>query len=134
LPHHVAAETRKQDGNGYHTIHFLKGEYHMPRTLNERITEMKEKINLQQNQMKQLVQQQKEADRKVRTRRVIERGAILESLLDGAETLTNDEIKAILTAALKSGAAFDAIIPIRKRRSDVPVAEPEAEAPRGAGA
>jgi len=93
---------------------------------------MKEKINQQQNQMKQLVQQQKEADRKVRTRRLIERGAILESLLDGAETLTNDEIKAILTAALKSGAAFDAIIPIRKRWSDAPVAEPDTA--QGAGA
>jgi nitrogen fixation/metabolism regulation signal transduction histidine kinase len=108
----------------------------MPRTLNERIADAKEKISQQQNQMRRLLQQQKEAERKARTRRLIERGAILESLLDGAEALTNDEVKAILTAALKSGAAFDAIIPIRKRRSDAPVTEPEAEAkvPRGAEA
>ncbi len=39
---------------------------------------------------------QKEADRKARTKRLIERGAILESLVSGAASLTNDQIKAFL--------------------------------------
>ncbi len=38
----------------------------------------------------------KQADRKARTKRLIERGAILESLISGADTFTNDQIKAFL--------------------------------------
>jgi len=60
----------------------------MARTLDERIAETKEKISQYENQVKRLIQQQKQAERKTRTRRLIERGAILESLLDGADTLT----------------------------------------------
>jgi len=104
----------------------------MARTLDERIAETKEKISQYENQVKRLIQQQKQAERKTRTRRLIERGAILESLLDGAETLTNEEVKAVLSAALKSGAAFDALIPLKRRRSAVEAKEPETAQGTGA--
>ena len=104
----------------------------MARTLNERIVETKEKISQYENQAKRLIQQQKQAERKSRTHRLIERGAILESLIDGAEALTNEDIKAILTAALKSGDALDVLIPIMKRQSAAATTEPETV--RGAGA
>lgn len=38
--------------------------------------------------------------RKLRTRRLIERGAILESLIPNPEILSNEQIKALLKAAL----------------------------------
>lgn len=70
------------------------------RTLDERISEAKTKLAQTENHLKQLLQKQKEAERKARTRRLIERGAILESMIDGAETLTNEEIQALLASAL----------------------------------
>jgi uncharacterized coiled-coil DUF342 family protein len=83
---------------------FLKGDKNMASTksLDERITETKERITQYENQMKQLLQKQKEAARKARTHRLIERGAILESMIDGAEGMSNEEIKALLQAALPS--------------------------------
>jgi len=77
----------------------------MAKTYDERIAETKEKITQYENQYKRLLQQRKELERKARTRRLIERGAILESLIDGAETLTNEEIKAILERSLLPRAA-----------------------------
>ena len=41
-------------------------------------------------------------ERKARTRRLIERGAIAESFVDNAETLTNDEFKAVLSRAFRA--------------------------------
>ena len=35
-------------------------------------------------------------ERKVRTRRLIERGAIAESMIDGAEKMTNDEFARVI--------------------------------------
>jgi len=72
----------------------------MAKTTFEKIEEIKEKISQLENQKKKLMQEQKTQERKARTKRLIERGAIVESLLDGAEALTNDEIKELLQIAL----------------------------------
>jgi len=77
----------------------------MTKTFDEKIAETKEKISQYENQYKRLLQQRKELERKARTRRLIERGAILESLIDGSESLTNEEIKAILERCLSPRAA-----------------------------
>ena len=97
----------------------------MAKTLYERRAETQETIRHLENQQKQLIQKEKVAERKARTRRLIERGAILESMLDDVESFTNEEIKIILTAALKSGTAFDTLISIKKRRSAVAATEPD---------
>lgn len=68
----------------------------MAKTLDERIAETKVKISQYENQAKRLVQKQKEAERKARTRRLIERGAILETFLPEPESLSNEQIKEIL--------------------------------------
>ena len=104
----------------------------MAKTQIERIAGIEAEIKQLENRRKKLLQQQKEQERKVRTRRLIERGAILESLLDGAETLTNEEVKTVLSAALKTGAAFDAILPIQRRQNAAATKEPKAA--QGAGA
>ena len=71
-------------------------------TLTEQIERAKEDIKQETNKLKLLNQRQKEQERKDRTRRLIERGAILESLIDGAANLDNERIKAILQTALSS--------------------------------
>ena len=68
----------------------------MAKTTAEKIAEAKEKMEQYENQMKRLLQQQKEQERKARTKRLIERGAILESLIENPAALTNDQIKAFL--------------------------------------
>ena len=72
------------------------------KTLAEQVALAKEDIKQHENKLKLLEQRQKEQERKDRTRRLIERGAILESLIDGAADLDNERIKAILQAALSS--------------------------------
>jgi hypothetical protein len=99
----------------------------MTKTKMERIAGIEAEIKQLENQKKKLLQQQKEQERKARTRRLIERGALLESLIDGAEAFTNEDIKSILTAALKSGPALDVIIPILKRQSMATIAQSETE-------
>ena len=49
---------------------------------------------------KKLLNQKKEAERKERTHRLIERGAILESLLEHPEKYKNEQIKELLEIAL----------------------------------
>ena len=56
----------------------------MAKTINEKITETQAKITQYENQKKRLIQEYKEQERKDRTRRLIERGTIAESLIDGA--------------------------------------------------
>jgi len=63
----------------------MKGAIHiMAKTINEKITETQAKITQYENQKKRLIQEYKEQERKDRTRRLIERGTIAESLIDGA--------------------------------------------------
>ncbi len=101
------------------------------KTLDERIAEMKIKKEQAENQLKQLLQKQKEAERKARTHRLIERGAMLESLIDGADALTNEQIRSILTAAINTEAAIEAIIAAQEK-PDV-IAAPQPEPSQGAG-
>lgn len=77
----------------------------MAKTTNEKIEGIDIQMQQLENRKKQLLQQQKAQDRKARTKRLIERGAILESLIHDAVMLTNDEIKAILATALPPKAA-----------------------------
>lgn len=81
--------------------------------LNQQITEAKEKIQQYENREKRLLNQIKNEQRHARTHRLIERGAILESLLDGAEDMTGEQVRDILAAALHTEAAREALRKIR---------------------
>ena len=74
----------------------------MAKTKQEKIAGIQEQITQLENQKKKLIQQEKEAERKARTKRLIERGAILESLIDGADTLTNEQVKTFLVKTIQS--------------------------------
>lgn len=78
-------------------------------SINNRIERTTKEIRQLENRAKRLEQSQSQLERKVRTRRLIERGAILESLIPKAETLTNEQIQFVLFAALHTAAAVEAL-------------------------
>jgi hypothetical protein len=67
----------------------------------EKITSIEEQIAQLKNRQRELTQKHRAQERKERTRRLIERGAIAESLIDGADALTNDEFKSAIERALR---------------------------------
>ena len=74
----------------------------MPKTKLERATAIDEQMTQLANQKKRLLQQHKADERKVRTRRLIQRGAILEGFIPDPETYTEDEIQAALKETIGS--------------------------------
>ncbi len=69
--------------------------------ISEQIAKAEEEIRQLQNRKKKLLNQKKAEERKIRTHRLIERGAILESLLEKPEQYKNEQIKALLEIALQ---------------------------------
>ena len=77
--------------------------------IREESKEIKEKINDTEERLRQLKNQEQKIlkqdiikRRKERTHRIITRGAILESLIENAEELTDEEIKILLEEATKT--------------------------------
>lgn len=83
--------------------------------INAQIEAAETEIRQLQNKEKRLMQEHSQLSRKARTRRLIERGAILQSLIPDADTLTNEQIKTVLLVALHTTAATDAL---QKMRSE----------------
>lgn len=77
----------------------------MAKTAEEKIESVQEQIRQLENQRKRLMQEQKEQERKARTKRLIERGAILESLIPEADAFTNEQIKAFLEKTIRTESA-----------------------------
>jgi uncharacterized coiled-coil DUF342 family protein len=63
------------------------------------LADAEREIEQGENKIKRLTQSLSAETRKARTRRLIERGAIAESFIPNAETLTNDEFKDLLSQA-----------------------------------
>jgi len=77
--------------------------------LRQESKEIKDKIDYTEERLRQLKNQEKKIlkqdivkRRKERTHRLITRGAILESLIENAEKLTDEEIKILLEEATKT--------------------------------
>lgn len=87
----------------------------MAKTNVEKLSAIQEKIAQYKNQEKLLLQKQKEEVRKARTHRLIERGALLESLMGVADDITNEKIKEVLAIALHSDAARKALFSLREQ-------------------
>ena len=64
--------------------------------------DIQRQIEQLKNQKKEVLAKEKAQARKARTRRLIERGAILEQYLDNAEDLTNEEIEGIVKYAFNT--------------------------------
>jgi len=68
----------------------------------EAIADTERRIRQSENQIKRLQQSLSAQERKARTRRLIERGAIAESFIENAAELTNDEFKTVLAQAFRA--------------------------------
>lgn len=68
----------------------------MPKTTIEKIETLQTQIAQLENQKKELIQQKKKDERNARTKRLIERGAILESLIPNPTAFCNEQIKVFL--------------------------------------
>jgi predicted ribosome quality control (RQC) complex YloA/Tae2 family protein len=67
------------------------------------IEKAEREIEQGENKIKRLTQSLSKQTRSARTRRLIERGAILEAFIPEAENLTGDEIKTILAKVFRAG-------------------------------
>ena len=72
------------------------------KNIDEQIAKTQEQINQLTNKKKRLISEQKQAEQKKRTKRLIERGAILESVIGNAEDFSNEQLQAILIEIFSS--------------------------------
>lgn len=86
--------------------------------INEQIAKAEEEIRQLQNRRKKLLNQRKAEERKARTHRLVERGAILESLLEQPEQYENEQIKVLLEIALRTPQAQEFLRRSRKENGE----------------
>ena len=72
------------------------------REIKDKINDTEERLRQLKNQEKKILKQDIVKRRKERTHRLITRGAILESLIENAAELTDEEIKILLEEATKT--------------------------------
>ena len=70
--------------------------------IKDKINDTEERLRQLKNQEKKILKQDIVKRRKERTHMLITRGAILESLIENAEELTDEEIKILLEEATKT--------------------------------
>ena len=70
--------------------------------LNDQIGKINEQIKQLQNKKKTLLAKESVEKRKKRTKRLIERGAILESVISSAEDFSNEQLQALLIEIFSS--------------------------------
>ena len=99
--------------------------------LADQIEAAQEEIRQRENRLKELLQKQKEQDRKARTHRLCERGGLLETLLPDTISLTSEQFKTFLekTVANDFGRRTLANIAARGGASAAPI--PSGGAPTG---
>ena len=74
----------------------------MAKTKTEKITDIQERIAQLENQKKKLVQEQKDADRRARTKRLCKRHGLLESMLPEIAGITDEQYKSLIEKAVDS--------------------------------
>lgn len=87
-------------------------------SIDEQIAKAEEEIRQLQNRKKKLLNQKRSEERKIRTHRLVERGAILESLLKQPEQYTNEQIKSLLEIALKTSPAQEFLCQEQKSKGE----------------
>ena len=90
------------------------------KTTEEKLAKIRERKTQIKNEEKLLLQKHKAEERAARTRRLIERGAILESLIDGADELTNDQIAEILKKTVGSDYGVKIIAEVKSKSVTAP--------------
>ena len=72
----------------------------MPRTTASKIANVQEQIKQLENQRKNLLQEQRKEERKERDRRYYERGKHIESLVSGADSMTDEQFYKVIEKVL----------------------------------
>ncbi|MCL2774930.1 MAG: DUF3847 domain-containing protein [Oscillospiraceae bacterium] len=85
--------------------------------IEEQIANVRTEIRQNENRINELLQKKNVMERKTRTRRLIERGAILESLIDGAANLTNEQIKTLLQSVLCTISVREMVVTFLKKNA-----------------
>ena len=84
----------------------------------EQIAKTQAQINQLTNKKKRLISEQKQAERKKRTKRLIERGAILESVINNAENFSNEQLQALLIEIFSSESVRAKVKNLREHTAD----------------
>jgi hypothetical protein len=95
----------------------------------ERIAGIEEQIAQLENRRRELMQKNKERERKARTKRLIERGAIVESVIGGADELTGERFKAFIERIAATPEARRALEEAKRRDDGNPQPKPTAPKP-----
>ena len=82
--------------------------------IKDKIDDTEERLRQLKNQEKKILKQDIVKRRKERTHRLITRGAILESLIENADELTDEEIKILLKEATKTKELIETLRVMRK--------------------
>lgn len=88
------------------------------KNIDEQIAKTQAQINQLTNKKKRLISEQKQAERKKRTKRLIERGAILESVIGNAEELSNEQLQTLLIEIFSSESARTKVKNLREHTAD----------------
>ena len=84
----------------------------------EQIAKAEEQIRQLNNKKKRLISEQKQAERKKRTKRLIERGAILESVIGNADDFSNEQLQALLVEIFSSESVRAKVKNFREHTAD----------------
>ena len=88
------------------------------KNIDEQIAKTQAQINQLTNKKKRLISEQKQAERKKRTKRLIERGAILESVISSAEDFSNEQLQTLLIEIFSSEFAKEKIKNFREHTAN----------------
>jgi hypothetical protein len=78
---------------------------------------LEKKITQCNNHLNSVLAKSREEERRARASRLIQRGAITESLIHNAKNLTNEQIESLLTVALQSGEAREYLVRVASNPS-----------------
>ena len=88
------------------------------KNFDEQIAKAEEQIRQLNNKKKRLISEQKQAERKKRTKRLIERGAILENVIGNADDFSNEQLQALLIEIFSSESVRAKVKNLRERTAD----------------
>jgi len=95
----------------------------------EKIAGIEEQIAQLENRRRELMQKHKEHERKARTKRLIERGAIVESVIGSAEELTGEQFKAFIERIANTDQARRALEEAKRQGGGNPAQRPPVPRP-----
>ena len=88
------------------------------KNFDEQIAKAEEQIRQLNTKKKRLISEQKQAERKKRTKRLIERGAILESVIEHSEDFSNEQLQTLLIEIFSSESVRAKVKNLREHTAD----------------